>query len=62
MGFLDKLFGNDHERAATRYADRESASAAASRKRREAHHRKGIRKAETAARQWEAAERRRLGG
>lgn len=39
MGFLDRLFGNDHERADTRYADRESASDRASRRRHESHRR-----------------------
>jgi hypothetical protein len=34
MGLLDRLFGNDRERAATQYAGRESASASAARKRR----------------------------
>jgi hypothetical protein len=38
MGFLSNLFGgNDRQLAETRYAGRESASAEASRKRREGH-------------------------
>ncbi|MGW5477672.1 hypothetical protein [Streptomyces sp. NPDC004008] len=37
MGFLDRLLGNDRERAATQYAGRESASETAARKRREGH-------------------------
>lgn len=39
MSFLDRILGNDHERAATQYAGRESATDRASRKRRESHHR-----------------------
>jgi hypothetical protein len=38
MGFLDRLLGNDHARAA-QHPDRESASAKASRKNREGHRR-----------------------
>ncbi|WP_328425989.1 hypothetical protein [Streptomyces sp. NBC_00443] len=52
MGFLDRLFGNDHERAATRYAGRESASAAAARKRREGHRRNAT-KAARKGQAWE---------
>lgn len=37
MGLLNRLFGNDHERAATRYEGRESATDRAARKRRENH-------------------------
>lgn len=37
MSFLDRLLGNDHHRAETRYANRESASQTAARKRRENH-------------------------
>jgi hypothetical protein len=48
MGFLDRLFGNDHERAATRYADRESASDAAARKRREGHRARVLRDGDNA--------------
>lgn len=59
MGFLDKLFGNDHERAA-KY-DGPSASETAAARRREGH-RRSIAKAERAARRWEAADRRRFGG
>lgn len=59
MGFLDRLLGDDHQRA-TRYAGRESASERASRLRRERHRRKGIARAEKAARVWEAADRRRF--
>lgn len=54
--------GNDHELAASRYAERESASDRAARKRRESHHRKGVARAEKAARKWEAADRRRFNG
>lgn len=37
MSFLDRLLGNDRERAATRYAGRESATDRAARLRREKH-------------------------
>lgn len=56
MGFLDRLLGNDHQRAATRYADRESASERAARQRRQGHHHS----ATAAAREgqaWEARDR-----
>lgn len=46
--------GNDHQLAATQYAGRESASAAAARKRRESH-RKGVAKAAKKGSAWEAA-------
>lgn len=61
MGFLDRLFGNDHERAATQYADRESASDRAARKRREGHCR-SISRTTRAAENWEKTDRRRFGG
>lgn len=63
MGFLSWLLpGNDHALAEERYADRESASDRASRKRRESYHRHGVTRAEKAARKWEATDRRRFGG
>lgn len=62
MGFLDFLFGNDDERAATQYEGRESASDRASRKRREDHRSKGIRRAADAGDKWEQQDRRRFGG
>lgn len=37
MGWLDRLLGDDRQRAATQYAGRESASETAARKRREGH-------------------------
>ncbi|MGW2938998.1 hypothetical protein ACWDA7_46365 [Streptomyces sp. NPDC001156] len=60
MGFLDRLFGNDHERAETRYAGHESASDRASRQRRENHRRKGIQRAARQGEQWEDRDRRRF--
>ena len=48
MGFLDRLLGNDHERAATKYAGQESASAAAARQRRENHRARVIRDGDNA--------------
>ncbi|MFC7983827.1 hypothetical protein [Streptomyces sp. NPDC057336] len=39
MSFLDRLLGNDQQRAETRYAGRESATDRAARKRREGHRR-----------------------
>lgn len=59
MGFLDRLFGNDHQRAATRYEGRESASASASRTRREGHRRSGARRAARQGQAWEDADRAR---
>ena len=41
MGWLDKLVARDHQLAATKYADRESATDRAARKRRE-HHRASV--------------------
>ncbi|GGV68920.1 hypothetical protein GCM10010294_25150 [Streptomyces griseoloalbus] len=58
MGFLDRLLGNDHQRAAEKYAGRESASEKAARKRRESH-RRSIAKTARQAEAWEQAERRR---
>lgn len=48
MGFLDRLFGNDHERAATRYAGQESASDRASRQRRQKHRERVFRDGDSA--------------
>lgn len=60
MGFLSNLFGgNDHQLAETKYADRESATDRAARKRRQSHHAKGIRQAATAGERWEQQDRRR---
>lgn len=52
MSFLDRLLGNDHERAATRYAGRESASDSASRQRRQGHRRNAT-KADRQGQAWE---------
>ena len=64
MGFLDRLLGNDHERAQTKYAGRESATARAARQRRNAH-RRAVPKAASAGQAWEdddrTAERQRRG-
>ncbi|MEV6833511.1 hypothetical protein AB0N17_03100 [Streptomyces sp. NPDC051133] len=43
MGFLDKLLGNDRERAAEKYPGAESASDKAARQRRERHRARVIR-------------------
>jgi hypothetical protein len=56
MGFLDKLLGNDQQRAADRYADRESASDRAARKRRQAYHR-NVGKAAAKGQAWEDRDR-----
>ena len=48
MGWLDKVFGNDHERAATKYAGKESASDRAARKRRQGHRARVIRDGDNA--------------
>jgi hypothetical protein len=55
MGFLDRLLGNDHERAA-QYDGRESASAASARKRREGHRRNATR-ADRQGQAWEDRDR-----
>ncbi|MFI8300012.1 hypothetical protein ACIGCZ_29210 [Streptomyces nigra] len=52
MGILDRLFGNDHERAASKYAGRESATDRAARSRRQGHQRNATK----AARQGQAWE------
>lgn len=57
MRFLDRLFGNDHQRA-TRYEGRESASDRAARKRREGH-RRSIPKAAAQGQAWEDRDRQR---
>lgn len=57
MSLLDKLFGNDHQRAATRYAGRESASERATRKRRAGHHRSGAQQAARQGQAWEDRDR-----
>ncbi|MEU3507652.1 hypothetical protein ABZ733_06950 [Streptomyces longwoodensis] len=59
--FLDKLLGNDRERAASpRYAGRESATDRAARKRREGHHRRGADRAAAKGQAWEEREHQRL--
>ncbi|WP_326779698.1 hypothetical protein OG481_02050 [Streptomyces longwoodensis] len=50
---LDRLLGNDHARAATKYAGRESATDRAARKRREGHHRRGADRAAAKGQAWE---------
>jgi hypothetical protein len=57
MGLLDKLFGNDRERAQTKYAGRESASQTAARQRRTGH-RRSIRGAAAQGQAWEDRDRR----
>ncbi|AWT43184.1 MULTISPECIES: hypothetical protein [Streptomyces] len=53
--------GRDRELAADRYADRESATERAARKRREGH-RRSIARTARQAEQWEQQDRRRFGG
>lgn len=55
MGFLDRIFGNDQQRAA-KYQGRESASAQASRQRREGH-RRSIGRAAAKGQAWEDRDR-----
>jgi hypothetical protein len=57
MGFLDKLFGNDRERAATKYAGRESASDSAAQARRKSYWAKGVPKAAAKGQAWEDRDR-----
>ncbi|TVZ96493.1 hypothetical protein [Streptomyces sp. BK340] len=59
MSLLDKLLGNDRERAATKYAGQESASDRAARQRRTGH-RRSIAKAAAQAERWEQRDRRRF--
>ncbi|MFJ8081984.1 hypothetical protein ACIQ6Y_15370 [Streptomyces sp. NPDC096205] len=62
MSILRWLGGNDDRHLAeTTYADRESASDRAARKRREGH-RRSISKTARQAEQWEERDRRRFGG
>ncbi|PZT70167.1 hypothetical protein DN402_31610 [Streptomyces sp. SW4] len=56
MGFLDKVFGNDQQRADTRYAGQESATDRAARKRREGH-RRSINSAAAQGQAWEDRDR-----
>lgn len=58
MGFLDRLFGNDHQRAADRYQGRESATDRATRIRHQRHHR-AARRADRAGQAWENRDRAR---
>lgn len=58
MGLLDKLLGNDQQRAATKYAGRESASDQAARRRRQGH-RRNIAKAAAQGQAWEDRDRQR---
>jgi hypothetical protein len=60
MGILDRIFGNDHERAAQR-PDRESASDTAARKRRQ-NYRKNVTKTDRQGQAWEDADRDRETG
>lgn len=60
MSFLDRLLGNDRERAAQpKYAGRTSASETAAAKRR-AGHRRSIAKTAAKAEAWEQRDRRRF--
>ncbi|MFI1371325.1 hypothetical protein ACH4UY_04845 [Streptomyces longwoodensis] len=51
--FLDRLLGDDHQRAATKHAGRESATDRAARKRREGHRRGGAARTAAAGQAWE---------
>lgn len=57
MSLLDRLFPNDRQLAADRYAGRESATDRAARKRRAAHHARGVRQAAARGQAWEDADR-----
>lgn len=56
MSWLDRLLGNDHERAAQR-PDRESATASAARQRRRSHRNAGALRAARQGQAWEDADR-----
>jgi hypothetical protein len=62
VGFLDRLLGNDHERAKTQYKGRESASQAAARARRNGHRNRGAARAARAGQDWETQDRDRETG
>ncbi|MCM1972302.1 hypothetical protein [Streptomyces sp. G1] len=57
MGFLDRILGDDQQRAA-RFEGRESASETAARKRREGH-RRSIAKTAAKGQAWEERDRKR---
>lgn len=57
MSWLDRILGNDHQRAATKYAGQESATDRAARLRRASHRRKGIAAAARAGQAWEDTDR-----
>lgn len=56
MGFWDRVFGDDHARAA-QHPDRESASDSAARSRRQSHKRSGATRAARQGQAWEDADR-----
>jgi hypothetical protein len=60
MSFLDRILGNDHERAAAR-PERESASDTAARKRRQSY-RKNVTRTARQGQAWEDADRDRETG
>ncbi|MFJ6667442.1 hypothetical protein [Streptomyces sp. NPDC091383] len=57
MSWLDRILGNDHQRATDEYTGRESASERAARKRREGHHGGGAQQAARAGQAWEDRDR-----
>jgi hypothetical protein len=57
MSFWDRVFGDDHQRAADRYEGRESASDSAARSRRQSHKRSGATRAARQGQAWEDADR-----
>ncbi|RPE40246.1 hypothetical protein EDD90_3282 [Streptomyces sp. Ag109_O5-1] len=61
MGLLDRLFGDDHQRAATKYEGRESATDRAARQRRQSHRRTGAQRAAQQGQAWEDRDRKRRG-
>lgn len=62
MGWIGRLLGNDHERAATRCQGRESASDTAARGRRTGHRNSGTKRAARAGQAWEDQDRDRETG
>jgi hypothetical protein len=58
MSILSRLLGNDHQRAATKYPGRESASESASRGRRRGHRNGGATRAARQGQAWEDTDRR----
>ncbi|WP_037616389.1 hypothetical protein [Streptomyces aureus] len=62
MGWLDRILGDDRQRAKTQYAGRESASDSAARSRRNGHRNRGAARAARRGQDWETADRDRETG